>query len=105
MEIWVAWPRAASQRFMNLISFVWELLIRAPSERRFLFSVCEGIIAVISIAWAWCRIMPCMNSASAVDAGGRTALVEEGNFLLGDPGAPGCTTTDFGVSAFCAPAG
>jgi hypothetical protein len=28
-------------------------------------------------------IMPCMNSTSAGDLGGRVALVEDGSFLLG----------------------
>jgi hypothetical protein len=44
--------RAASHRFMNLISSDCELLIRAPSERNSLFSVWDGIIAVISTACA-----------------------------------------------------
>src|SRR6516165_2677458 len=40
--------------------------------------------------------MPCMNSTSATDDGGRTALVEGGSVLVGIPGAPGCTTTGCG---------
>ena len=43
-------PRAASHRCMNFISSDCELLIRAPSDRRSLFSVCDGISAVISTA-------------------------------------------------------
>ena len=74
--------------------------MRAPSERRLLFAVCEGIISVISTAWVWCRIMACMNSTSAADRGGRLALVEGGSVLVGIPGAPGCTTTGF-VEAAC----
>jgi hypothetical protein len=34
-----------------------------------------------------------MNSISECDGRGSVALVEAGNFLLGCPGAPGCTTT------------
>src|SRR5215813_8945441 len=49
--------------------------------------------AVISIAWPWCMIMPCMNSTSAGDSGGNFALLEGGRILVGWPGAPGCTTT------------
>ena len=43
-------PRAASHRCINFISSDCELLIRAPSDRRSLFSVCDGISAVISTA-------------------------------------------------------
>jgi len=43
--------RVASHRFMNLISSFCVLLIRAPSKRKSLFSVCDAISAVISIAW------------------------------------------------------
>jgi hypothetical protein len=46
--------------------------------------------------------MPCMNSTSAVDRGGRTARVDEGSVLLGAPGAPGCTTTGVAGSVCCA---
>src|SRR5690242_13151421 len=45
-------------------------------------------------------IMPCMNSTSFCDSGGSFAVVEDGNFRLGWPGAPGCTTT--GGDACCA---
>jgi hypothetical protein len=37
--------------------------------------------------------MPCMNSTSAGDRGGRMARVDDESILLGAPGAPGCTTT------------
>src|SRR5271155_3331044 len=37
-------------------------------------------------------IMPCMNSMSACERCGVTADVLGGSFLLGFPGAPGCTT-------------
>src|SRR5215467_4112800 len=47
-------------------------------------------------------IMPCMNSTSACESGGRAALVEGGSVLLGLPGAPGCTTTGFDESFCCA---
>src|SRR5271168_4120253 len=46
-------------------------------------------------------IMPCMNSASACDCGGKAALVEGGSVLLGFPGAPGCTTTGGGAESAC----
>src|ERR1700731_736432 len=46
--------------------------------------------------------MPCMNSTSAGERGGRAARVEDGNVLVGAPGAPGCTTTGFAESPFCA---
>lgn len=44
--------------------------------------------------------MPCMNSTSACESGGRVALVEDGSVLLGFPGAPGCTTTGL-LESFC----
>src|SRR5438874_11713612 len=91
-------PLAASQRFINFISSDCERLIFAPRDHRSLFSVCDAINAVISTAWAWCMIMPCMNSTSACDRGGSGALVEGGRFLVGVPGAPGCTITGFGGS-------
>src|SRR5215467_1277308 len=47
-------------------------------------------------------IMPCMNSTSACESGGRAAFVEGGSVLLGLPGAPGCTTTGFDESFCCA---
>src|SRR5216110_696888 len=50
-------------------------------------------------------IMPCMNSTSACDSGGRVALVEDGSVLLGWPGVPGCTTTGLTESFCCARAG
>jgi len=43
-----------------------------------------------------------MNSTSAADRGGRAALVDDGNVLLGAPGTPGCTTTGGAVSLRCA---
>src|SRR5579864_282566 len=43
-----------------------------------------------------------MNSISACDGRGSVALVEAGSFLLGCPGAPGCTTTGLPVVACCA---
>src|ERR1700686_3758070 len=46
--------------------------------------------------------MPCMNSTSAGERGGRAARVEDGSVLVGAPGAPGCTTTGFAESLFCA---
>lgn len=39
-----------------------------------------------------------MNSTSAGERGGRVALVDEGSFLVGAPGAPGWTTAGFGES-------
>jgi hypothetical protein len=42
--------RATSHRFMNLISSVWERLMRAPRVRISLFSVWDEISAVISTA-------------------------------------------------------
>src|SRR5271154_3421164 len=46
-------------------------------------------------------IMPCMNSTSARDTGGRVAFVDGGSVLLGFPGAPGCTTTGFVAESVC----
>jgi hypothetical protein len=43
-----------------------------------------------------------MNSISAGDRGGKVPFVEDGSFLLGAPGAPGCTTAGFEVSVCCA---
>src|SRR5690349_7513084 len=53
-------------------------------------------------------IMPCMNSTSAGDRGGRVPFVDGGSVLLGFPGAPVCTTTGFAglveaESACCTP--
>jgi hypothetical protein len=47
-------------------------------------------------------IIPCINSTFFVELGGNFALVFAGKFLVGCPGAPGCTTTggDNG-SPFC----
>src|SRR5271165_782958 len=42
--------------------------------------------------------MPCMNSTSAGDRGGRVGRVDEGRVLVGVPGAPGCTTTGLAES-------
>jgi hypothetical protein len=98
-------PRAANHRCMNLISSDCELLIRAPSEVSSLLSVCEAMSAVISIAWEWCMIMPCMNSTSACDRGGSKPFVDAGSVLLGLPGAPGCTITGLAGSFCCEPAG
>src|ERR1700722_10068532 len=47
-------------------------------------------------------IMPCMKSTSACDRGGNVPLVEGGNFLLGWPGAPGCTTAGVLAPVCCA---
>jgi len=43
-----------------------------------------------------------MNPTSACDSGGSVALVEGGSVVLGLPGAPGCTTTGFAGSVWCA---
>jgi hypothetical protein len=43
-------------------------------------------------------IMPCMNSTSAREVGGKVPCVDGGRVLLGVPGAPGCTTTGFAAS-------
>jgi len=37
--------------------------------------------------------MPCINSTSFLERGGRDAVVDNGNDLVGWPGAPGWTTT------------
>ena len=47
-------------------------------------------------------IMPCMNSTSASERGGKVPLVVGGKVLLGVPGAPGCTTTGVAGSVCCA---
>src|ERR1700722_19666648 len=47
-------------------------------------------------------IIPCMNSISACEGRGSVALVEAGSFLLGCPGAPGCTTTGLDGFVCCA---
>src|ERR1041384_6183091 len=46
-------------------------------------------------------IIPCMNSTSAGDRGGSFPVVDAGSFLLGFPGAPGCTITG-GAESVCA---
>ena len=38
-------------------------------------------------------IMPCINSTSFGECGGKLARVEGGNVFVGWPGAPGWTTT------------
>jgi hypothetical protein len=51
-------------------------------------------------------IIPCMNSTSLGERGGRVALVDGGNVRVGRPGAPGCTTTGGDLeSACCAQSG
>src|SRR5262249_30669507 len=94
-------PLASSHRFINSISADCDLLMRAPSKRRYLFSVRDSISAVISTACAWCMIIPCINSTSFGERGGNVALVDEGNMRLGWPGAPGCTTTGALGSGCC----
>ena len=89
----VGCPRVSNHRCINLISSACEWLMRAPSERSSLLVVCDSMSAVISTACAWCMIMPCMNSTSFADKGGRLARVDEGKVRVGCPGAPGCTTT------------
>src|SRR6185503_16722645 len=93
-------PLATSQRSINFISSDCDLLIRAPSDRKFLFSVCESISAVISTACAWCMIIPCINWTSAAEVGGNVAVVEGGSSRVGWPGAPGWTTTG-GLGSAC----
>ncbi len=75
--------------------------MRAPNSRRFLFVVCVSINAVISTAWAWCMIIPCMNSTSFFERGGKVALVDGGSIRDGWPGAPGWTITSGGVESAC----
>jgi hypothetical protein len=94
---------AASHRFMNLISPDCELRIRAPSNRKSLFSVCDPISPVISTACAWCMIIPCMNATSAADCCGNVPRVDGGSTLLAVPGAPGCTTTGPFPASPCPP--
>ena len=69
-----------------------EILIRLPSARSFLLRLPVRIRSVISTAWEWCMIMPCMKlmSASAGARGGVRAVAGERVVLL-RPGAPGCT--------------
>jgi hypothetical protein len=99
-------PLASSHRFINFISSDCDWLIRAPSSRISLFSVCDSMSAVISTACAWCMIIPCMNSTSFGERGGSVALVSGGSVRVGWPGAPGCTTTGgLGDSACCAQTG
>jgi hypothetical protein len=43
-----------------------------------------------------------MNSISACDGRGSVARVDAGSFLLGCPGAPGCTTTGAAAFVCCA---
>ena len=38
-------------------------------------------------------IMPCINSTSAGESGGKLGRVDAGNVFVGSPGKPGCTTT------------
>jgi len=42
-----------------------------------------------------------MNSTSAGEGGGSFAAVDAGSFLLGFPGAPGCTTAGAAGSVCC----
>src|SRR4029453_8001472 len=46
-----------------------------------------------------------MNCTSAGERGGSVALVDDGSFRVGWPGAPGCTTTGAAGSACCAQTG
>ena len=77
---------------MYCISSVCEMLMRLPKARSFLLWLRVRIRSVISTAWEWWWIMPCMKLMSA-SAGvrGRGAAVAGDNILLFCPGAPGCT--------------
>ncbi|MGA8036602.1 MAG: hypothetical protein WA823_05280 [Candidatus Acidiferrales bacterium] len=46
--------------------------------------------------------MPCMNFTSDAVQCGDAPVVDAGNFLVGCPGAPGCTTTGAGALVCCA---
>src|SRR5438309_653538 len=50
-------------------------------------------------------IIPCMNSTSFGERGGKMARVEDGSVSVGWPGAPGCTTTGAAESGSCAQTG
>jgi hypothetical protein len=95
-------PLVINQRFIKFISSDCDLLMRVPSERSCLFSVCDSIKAVISTACAWCVIMCCINCTSAGEYGGNVARVEGGRVRVGWPGAPGWTTTGVAGSLCCA---
>ena len=59
------WPRSRSQFFIYSISSVCEMLMRLPMACRAGVFVRVRSRSVISTAWEWCMIMPCMKSISA----------------------------------------
>ena len=59
------WPRERSHSRIIWISSAWESSMRLASWRIVSRSLREASCSVISIAWAWWAIIPCMNFTSA----------------------------------------
>ena len=88
-----SWPRSRSQSCIISISSSCESSMRSAVARMASLAVLVSSSAVISRAWAWCEIMPCMNRTSAslnrMPARSEASVAEM--VRLGSPGAPGCT--------------
>ena len=86
-----AWPRSRSQSCIISISSSCESSMRRAVARMASLAALTSSRAVISRAWAWCEIMPCMNITSA--AVNRMPARSEASAAemvrLGSPGAPG----------------
>ena len=67
--------------------------MRSAVARMASLAVLVSSSAVISRAWAWCEIMPCMNRTSASEnrMPARSEASSAEMVRLGSPGAPGCT--------------
>ena len=88
-----ACPRARSHSRIIAISSSWESSMRCASRRIAPPPVRVSRSAVISSAWAWWEIMPCMNftSASVNRMPARLEASAAETTRLGWPGAPGWT--------------
>ena len=87
------WPRDRSHSRIIWISSAWESSMRLASWRIVSRSLREASCSVISIAWAWWAIIPCMNftSASVNRIPARSEASSGEIDRLGSPGAPGWT--------------
>ena len=88
-----SWPRSRSQSCIISISSSCESSMRSAVARMASLAVLVSSSAVISRAWAWCEIMPCMNrtSASVNRMPARSEASAAEMVRLGSPGAPGWT--------------
>jgi hypothetical protein len=84
-------PRARSQARIMSISSAWETAMRWPSSFISSREVRASMSAVISMAWAWWPIIPCMNftSAGVACTFDRSVAASAVRTRFASPGAPG----------------